>query len=126
MTTAKRQIGDWGEREATTWLSAHGYTIIEHNYLVRRGELDIIAWHEKPRFGKTLCFIEVKTRARDDGSAERATDYKKLARIMTAAREYCVKKKILLDTTPIQFEQVSIYGSDQEGSRVRHFVIPVD
>ncbi len=125
--TTKRKTGDWGEAQATAFLANRGYEIVERNYLTRAGELDIIAWHRKPRFGRTLCFIEVKTRAGSDGSAERATQGKKLERIFRAARHYCLSQSLSVDRTPMQFEQVSIY-TDPElvDPLVRHFVIPVD
>ena len=125
--TIKRKTGDWGEERATTFLAAHGYKIVERNYLTRAGELDIIAWHHKPHFGKTLCFIEVKTRAANDGSAERATQGKKLERIFRAARHYCLSQSLSVERTPMQFEQVSIYADPElMDPIVRHFVIPVE
>jgi len=76
-----------------------------------------------PPRGKTLCFIEVKTRKFDDGSAERATDGQKLSRLFKAARRYCLEKEIDLENTPIQFEQVSVFT---ETGVCKHYIIPVD
>ncbi|MEK7623870.1 MAG: YraN family protein, partial [Patescibacteria group bacterium] len=78
--------------------------------------------------GDTLCFIEVKTRDRNDGSAERATqEGEKLNRIKNAAKYYCLNNNVAMETTPIQFEQVSIYNdSDISDPIIRHFVIPID
>lgn len=124
--SAKRNFGDWGEEQASLFLIAQGYSIIERNYRVRQGEIDIIAWHDKPLHGRTLCFIEVKTRTGEIGSAERATDYWKLQNIFFAARAFCKEKNILTDTTPIQFEQVSVYldpGATEPS--FKHDIIPV-
>lgn len=123
--TAKRSFGDWGEEEASLFLIENNYDIVSRNYNARGGELDIVAWHTKPHHGNTLCFIEVKTRKTDDGSAERATDIKKLQNLFTAAKKYCVENKINIDRTPIQFEQVSVYKENNE-VKCAHFVIPVD
>ena len=71
--TKKQEIGAWGEDIAVRMLSEKGYEIVDRNFEIREGEIDIIAWHEKPYFGRTLCFIEVKTRGGEQGSAERAT-----------------------------------------------------
>ncbi len=126
--TKKREIGDIGEAEAVQFLEKNGYDIVAKNYQMRGGELDIVAWHKKPRFGDTLCFIEVKTRDRNDGSAERATqEGEKLNRIKNAAKYYCLNNNVAMETTPIQFEQVSIYNdSDISDPIIRHFVIPID
>ncbi len=123
--TIKQQIGTWGEDEAVQFLEGEGYTIVERNFRVRLGEIDIIAWNDKPHFGATLCFVEVKTRGYGVGSAERATGREKLERLFSAARYYCKARGINPDATPIQFEQVSVYGSPGQVREVKHHVIPI-
>lgn len=124
--TDKQLKGAWGENKATKFLMGQGYEIVEKNFRIEKiGEIDIIAWHTKRHFGKTLCFIEVKTRGSFDGSAERSVDYAKLQKLFRAARVYCMREHINSEKTPIQFEQISIYTQDGE-PEVRHYVIPVD
>lgn len=48
--------GQRAEDRAAAWLSAEGYTIVERNFRVRGGEIDIIAFKDK-----TLVFVEVKS-----------------------------------------------------------------
>lgn len=55
MATAKK-VGDRGEEIAGAFLRKKGYLIVEVNYRIARGELDIIA-----RDGATLVFVEVKS-----------------------------------------------------------------
>lgn len=124
--TAKQELGQWGEDTAATYLQEKGYTVIERNFSIRGAEIDIIAWHDKHHHGKTLCFIEVKTRSLKRDSAERATNKNKLQHIMKAARMYCVDHGINMDTTPIQFEHVSVYGTPERGVDCRWYVIPVN
>lgn len=50
-------FGKYGEDLATEFLRSHGYKIIERNFRIRGGELDIIALENN-----TLIYIEVKTR----------------------------------------------------------------
>lgn len=119
-------IGSWGEQEATLFLQEQGYDIVERNFRTRLGEIDIIAWHHKPHFGNTLCFVEVKTRADEQGSAERATDTKKLHHLFSAAKAFCIEKNINTEKTPIQFEQVSVYGSMTEKKGMKHYIIPIE
>ena len=123
MTNARKQLGQQGEQLAARFLFAKGYAIVAQNFQTRRAEIDIIAWHEKPHHGQTLCFIEVKTRQKNDGSAERAHDGNKRQHIMSAARAFCRKYRINTEHTPIQFEQVSVYVQEQ---RLQHFILPVD
>ena len=120
----RKEIGAWGEAQAALFLERHGYTVCRRNYRTRYGELDIIAWKDDPTFGRTLCFVEVKTRSYGVGSAERATGRQKRARMQKAARHYCSVFHIDIGTTPIQFEHISVYRG-KEKSQIRHFVLPV-
>lgn len=52
-----RKLGDFGERLAATHLEANGYSILERNWRIREGEIDIIA--ERPG---ELVFVEVRSR----------------------------------------------------------------
>jgi len=125
--TDKQKIGDWGEAQASIFLQQKGYEITDRNYRVKNGEIDIVAWQNKPYYGRTLCFIEVKTRSDWDGSAERATKDKKLPQLFSASRHYCLTKNINIDKTPIQFEQVSVQMMREfELGEIKHFVIIVE
>jgi putative endonuclease len=57
---AHLRTGCRGEDMAYYFLRRQGYTMIARNWRSkgRRGEIDLIGWE-----GKTLCFIEVKTRS---------------------------------------------------------------
>lgn len=127
MSTEKQAFGSWGETTAAEFIKNKGYKVVDRNYRVKRGELDIVAWHKKERFGDTLCFIEIKTRRGEKGSAERATDAQKLKRMCSAARHWCLSHDIRTDSTPIQFEQISIYKQNESVPiDIFHYVIPPD
>ena len=49
--------GKYGEKLAVDYLKKHGYTILERNYKLPCGEIDIIASKDK-----CISFIEVKSR----------------------------------------------------------------
>lgn len=53
----KIQDGNYGENLACKYLQKLGYRILERNYRIRGGEIDIVAKDKD-----TLVFIEVKTR----------------------------------------------------------------
>ena len=54
--TDKRKTGDLGEDLAAIWLQKRGFRIISRNYLLKYGELDIVAEKDK-----TIHFVEVKS-----------------------------------------------------------------
>lgn len=121
------QIGAWGEEQAALFLVRQGYEIVDRNYRAMKAEIDIVAWHAKYHWGRTLCFIEVKTRTFDDGSAERATREEKKKHIRRAAAAYCIERGIDTMTTPIQFEQISVYADKKtKRVRLRMYVIPLE
>ena len=54
---SRKTTGHTGEEAAVRYLEQQGYIILERNFRLRIGEVDIIARH-----GEYLVFIEVKTR----------------------------------------------------------------
>ena len=52
-----KSLGSRGEEAAALYLERHGYMILERNFRVPAGEIDIVA-----KTGATLVFAEVKTR----------------------------------------------------------------
>lgn len=71
--------GHWGEQIAACWLWLHGWRILGRRVRVRAGEIDLIA-----RRGKTIAFIEVKTRRRAS-DLDLAIDAYRLRRVAAAA-----------------------------------------
>lgn len=57
MKQSKRAIGDIGESIAAQWLENNGFTILERNYFMPWGEIDVVC-----RKGRIVRFVEVKTR----------------------------------------------------------------
>jgi putative endonuclease len=55
--STSKEKGDWGEDQASDFLKAKGYKIIDRNWRYKKCELDIIATDSE-----TLVFIEVRTR----------------------------------------------------------------
>jgi Holliday junction resolvase-like predicted endonuclease len=60
-TAAKDPLGDRGENHAARYLRERGYKILLRNFRCPLGEIDIVA-----RDGRTLVFVEVKTRTEDE------------------------------------------------------------
>ena len=90
MFSLKRLIGNKAEDKATKYLKKQGYKIIERNYNLPCGEVDIIAKKDK-----TLVFVEVKYRTNADafGGPVAAVNKAKQKRVINAALSYIKTKK---------------------------------
>ena len=101
------QTNTYGKRSeiiAADYLKKKGYKILETNYKNLIGEIDIIA-----KDGKTLVFIEVKTRlTRAFGDPLEAIDYKKQQKIRNVATLYLKERKMLNALS--RFDAISILG----------------
>jgi putative endonuclease len=83
----KRDEGRRGEDIAADYLRKLGFQIIDRNFRIRGGEIDIIALD-----GDTLVFIEVKTRSSNEfGTPLEAISYFKLKSLIKTAQFYKVK-----------------------------------
>lgn len=86
----KKILGEIGEKYAVNYLQKNGYTIIQRNFLVRGGEIDIIAIeHADKSASDTLVFIEVKTRTSCAyGDPFEAIGYYKMKALIRTAQYY--------------------------------------
>ena len=82
--------GREAENQAATHLENCGLRIVDRNFRVRGGEIDLIC-----RDGRTLVFVEVRQRSRRDfGSAGESITSSKQRRIILAARHYLVGRPV--------------------------------
>jgi len=78
------QKGQKGENRAAAYLRLRGYHILERNYRVPQGEIDLIV-----RKGDALVFVEVKARKDNShGTALEAVSPIKVQRVSAAAAIY--------------------------------------
>ncbi len=83
----KKEIGKIGEDYTAEYLLRKGCRILERNFTVRGGEIDIIA-----EIGGVIHFVEVKTRKPDPlTSGEEAINRRKRELIVRAAGEYLLR-----------------------------------
>lgn len=79
-----RSLGNFGERVAAHHLEAKGYQILERNWSVREGEIDLIA--SKPG---EIIFVEVRSRRGGAfGTPEESITGRKAAHVRAAAHAY--------------------------------------
>jgi len=97
------RLGPQGERYAAEYLTRQGYEILEKNFRVKPGEIDIIA-----RDGDTVCFVEVKARRGEDfGEGVEAIATLKKRKLCQAALMYLTRHK--LSDAKTRFDVVSIF-----------------
>ena len=108
MSRERKDKGDRGEERAAAFLRKQGYKILERNYRCALGEMDIIA-----REGKTIVFIEVKTRSSDRfGPPQAAIGPQKQKRMTSVALCY-LKARGWLEV-PARFDVAAV---NLEGGR---------
>ena len=96
------EIGAFGEDRAENLLKKQGYIILERNYRVKGGEIDIIA-----KDGEYTCFVEVRLRKNSlYGSPAESVDKYKQMKIIRAAKMYALKHNLY--DTPMRFDVVAI------------------
>jgi putative endonuclease len=81
-TDPRQHLGRLGERLAAEHLERLGYAIVTRNHRTRYGEIDVVACD-----GRTLIFVEVKTR-RGRGEPWDALHPTKQAQVRRMARAY--------------------------------------
>lgn len=80
----QKNKGVAGEELALQFLAKRGYEIIERNFRLPFGEIDIVAMD-----GETLCFVEVKARkSTDHGDPAEFVSWFKQKRLIRAAQAY--------------------------------------
>ena len=82
--STKTDTGAAIESAAATWLQQQGLVCLERNFRCKGGEIDLIM-----RDRRTLVFVEVRLRNRDDfGSAAESVTASKQRRVIHAAQYY--------------------------------------
>lgn len=105
-----RQIGAEYEQKAVRYLEENGYLILERNFRVRFGEIDIIAQKDG-----CLVFAEVKYRSTPlYGSPLEAVDIRKQKQIRKVAKCYLMQKG-KTEWTAGRFDVIAF-----EGERMSH------
>jgi putative endonuclease len=86
----RRRLGAAGEALVASWYEARGYEVLDRNWRVREGELDLVV-----RRGSTLAFCEVKTRRGDAfGSPFEAVTAAKQRRLRTLATRWLAEHRV--------------------------------
>lgn len=115
-----QRVGAEGEELAAAFLKRAGYRIVERNFRCKGGEADIVA-----RDGKTLVFVEVKTRrSMTYGPPQLAVTSFKQRQISKAALTWLAKNR--LQDAPARFDVVAVMLHADGTHRIEHIVNAFD
>ncbi|HMB95057.1 MAG TPA: YraN family protein [Tepidisphaeraceae bacterium] len=106
-------LGQRGENVAAKFLRNLGYKILLRNFRCDVGEIDIVA-----RDGKTIVFVEVKTRVNDDPMPEDQVNAIKRHQITKAAKFYM--SRYGSPQPPGRFDVVAIVWPTGREPKIRH------
>lgn len=112
---ARDALGDRGENVAAKFLRNLGYTIILRNFRCDTGEIDIIA-----RDGKTLVFVEVKTRVYGDPAPDEQINDAKRHQITKAAKYYLTRYGT--PAPPARFDVIAIVWPTGREPQIEHLI----
>ena len=111
-----RTVGQQAEDAAAKYLRRKGYRIVARNVRAGRNEIDIIA-----RDGKTLVFVEVRSRtAEDDFAPEDSIGPVKQRHVRRAAEYYLARLKG--PTPECRVDVIAVLMLAGEPPRIRHYV----
>lgn len=103
--------GREAEERAAIMLVERGYRILDRNYRIPRGELDLVA-----RDGEYLVFVEVRARRSEAlGEAVETIGSSKRAALLRAARAWISAHGA--HGEPVRFDVITFSGEDLDDSR---------
>ncbi len=106
VVTQKKVFGKEGEDQVARYLEKRGFTIREHNFFCRYGEIDLIASKKE-----LLIFVEVKTRKTKDHLLHDIITYSKKQKMIKTASYYC---STLSSEHAIRFDAAFVHEQDIE------------
>jgi len=106
-------LGQKGENVAAKFLTTKGYKIIQRNFNTKVGEIDIVA-----RKGKTVVFVEVKTRVEETVRPEDQVSLEKQHQITKAADVFL--SRFGNPQPPAQFDVIAILWPPGREPIIRH------
>jgi putative endonuclease len=111
----ERTLGERGEAAAARHLKRLGYKIVARGDRSPSGELDLVAVD-----GRTLVFVEVKTRAgHEGGHPAEAVDREKQRRLTRAALAFAKHHHLL--ECPARFDVIAVtWPSDDRAPTIEH------
>lgn len=108
MTDRRRVLGGRGEALVARWYEARGYVVLDRNWRVREGEIDLVVGRDG-----AVVFCEVKTRSSDVfGPPSAAVTLAKQRRLRVLGAKWLAASA--RPPTDIRFDVASVIGDEIE------------
>jgi putative endonuclease len=119
MSVAKQSLGLKGERVAEKWLTVHGWQIAERRFRNGHRDIDLVATRQElDGPGRTVAFVEVKTRAEwSFGGPTAAVSWRKQRELVRSAKVWMSRFQRPGDT--FRFDVIGVILGSQN-VRVQH------
>lgn len=112
-----RKIGAEGENIALEYLEKKGYKILEQNFCIPGGEIDLIM-----KQGDVFVFIEVKARSQGSfGTPEESITPQKLRFLQRSVSQYFLRKNISIYDIDFRMDLVAIENNYTDEMDIRHY-----
>lgn len=100
----RRAVGAAGESAVAAWYEARGYRVLDRNWRVREGEIDLVVGRER-----AVVFCEVKTRrSAAFGAPVEAVTGRKQQRIRRLARRWLLERSTGRGYDDVRFDVASV------------------
>lgn len=105
----RAQTGKQAEADACDYLQRQGLTLVERNYLCKRGEIDLIM-----REKHTTVFVEVRYRRSNRfGSSAESVDWRKQEKLLATAQHY-LQQHPKAAQHPCRFDVVALTAKNKQ------------
>jgi putative endonuclease len=127
MSAARQEFGEEGERVAERWLRRRGWRVLQRRFRNGHRDIDLVAIRPEPAgTGRTVAFVEVKTRrSADFGGPVSAVNWRKQRELCRSAKVWMSRFQEPGDT--YRFDVIGVILGE-ENVRVQHvenaFLIP--
>ena len=112
---SRQQTGKDAERLAQRQLEQHGLRLLAHNWLCKRGELDLVMLD-----GDTVVFVEVRYRQHAQwGGALASIDARKRQKLILAAQTF-LQQESRWANNPCRFDVIAIDSSTPDMNWLRN------
>ncbi|NTU70365.1 MAG: YraN family protein [Coriobacteriia bacterium] len=114
VTQRRRKLGERGEDAAIAYLERCGFTVVERNWRIQSGEIDVVALEDE-----TLVLCEVKTRRTPaKGLPEEAVTPAKQRKYARLAAAYVQEAGV--EPVSVRFDVISILVIAPDRALLRH------
>ena len=120
MAKILKKIGAMGEKLAEDFLRKKGFRILEKNFTIRGGELDLIC-----EFENEIVFVEVKTRrSRKFGEIVAQISPRKIESLIFAAQTFLEKRG--WENRDFRIDLITVFQNENFPPKIEHFENFVD